>query len=171
MLAPNLTERDELTIALNKFHQDIKPPVEIYCDGACSGNPGPGGWGVIMRIEKAEFQFWGGEAATTNNRMEMMAAIQALEILPRSCMIDIYTDSQYLRDGMTAWMPKWKKNGWMTASKQPVKNKDLWEKLDQLMTQHQVLWHWVRGHAGDELNEKADSLARHAVIQQTMSGH
>jgi ribonuclease HI len=146
------------------------PRLEAYTDGACSGNPGPGGWGAVLYYQGLEQDFSGGESQTTNNRMEMCAAIRVLEALPRPFDIDIYTDSQYLRDGITRWMANWKKNGWMTTDKKPVKNKDLWLQLDELITIHRVTWHWVKGHAGHPQNERADALARNAIIAQRIRG-
>ena len=139
------------------------PEVEIFTDGACSGNPGPGGWGAILRYGETEKELAGGESPTTNNRMEMMAAIAALETLKRPCRVKLYTDSQYLRDGITQWLRGWKARGWRTADKKPVKNIDLWQRLDAAATAHQVEWLWVRGHAGHPENERADALARAAV--------
>ncbi|MDP1604519.1 MAG: ribonuclease HI [Legionella sp.] len=133
--------------------------VEIYTDGACRGNPGPGGWGVLLRHNGREKTIHGGEVHTTNNRMELMAAIKALEALKRSCEINLYTDSQYLRQGMTEWLQQWKKKGWRNSKKEPVKNADLWQQLDGLAGQHQIHWHWVKAHAGHPENEQADALA------------
>lgn len=138
-------------------------PVEIYTDGACRGNPGPGGWGVLMRYEGVEKTLHGGEARTTNNRMELMAAIQALETLTRPCSVDLTTDSQYVRKGITEWMAAWKRRGWKTASRQPVKNRDLWERLDTLSQRHEIRWHWVRGHTGHDGNERVDDLANRGI--------
>lgn len=135
-------------------------PVSIWTDGACSGNPGPGGWGAILRYGEKEKELKGGEAETTNNRMELLAAIMALEALTRPVSVDLHTDSQYLRGGITGWIFGWKKNGWRTADKKPVKNVDLWQRLDAATARHEVTWHWVKGHAGDEMNEKVDALAR-----------
>jgi len=137
--------------------------VTLYTDGACRGNPGPGGWGVLMRSGKHEKTLHGGERDTTNNRMELMAAIAGLESLKRRCKVDLYTDSQYVRKGITEWIHGWKRNGWKTASKQPVKNKDLWQRLDEQIGKHEVQWHWVKGHAGNEGNERADALANQGV--------
>lgn len=134
--------------------------VEIWTDGACSGNPGPGGWGAILRAGAHEKELSGGEGLTTNNRMELLAAISALEALKKPCAVDLHTDSEYLRNGVTKWMFGWKRNGWRTADKKPVKNQDLWERLDAAIARHEVAWHWVKGHAGNELNERADELAR-----------
>ena len=134
--------------------------VEIWTDGACSGNPGPGGWGAILRFGEREKELSGGELLTTNNRMELTAAISALEALNRECEVDLHTDSQYLRQGVTGWMFGWKKNGWRTADRKPVKNEDLWRRLDEATARHKIDWRWVRGHAGDEMNERADELAR-----------
>ena|SRR3990167_5922964 len=138
--------------------------VEIYTDGACQGNPGPGGWGVILRYKGVEKELSGYAKATTNNRMELQAAIEGLKSLTKPVTIDLYTDSQYLRDGITKWLPDWKKRGWLSSTKKPVKNKDLWEEIDALSQQHTVSWHWVRGHNGHPENERADVLARNAII-------
>jgi ribonuclease HI len=137
--------------------------VQIFTDGACSGNPGPGGWGAIIRFGKREKELKGGEAVTTNNRMELMAAISALEALTRSCSVDVYTDSNYLRDGITKWIHTWRRNGWRTAEKKPVKNAELWQRLDRALGRHRIQWHWVRGHAGHAENERADALAREGM--------
>ena len=137
--------------------------VYLYTDGACKGNPGKGGWGVLMRYGSHEKELFGGEAHTTNNRMELTAIIQGLAALKRPCAVVIYTDSQYVKNGMEKWIHGWKKNGWKTASKQPVKNEDLWQQLDRLAAQHQIQWQWVRGHAGHAENERADALANQGV--------
>ncbi|MCZ6636818.1 MAG: ribonuclease HI [Alphaproteobacteria bacterium] len=137
--------------------------VEIFTDGACSGNPGPGGWGAILRWNGTEKELSGGEAETTNNRMEMMAAIAALESLKRPVKARLHTDSQYLKGGITQWINNWKRNGWKTAAKKPVKNVDLWRRLEQAAAAHDVEWHWVRGHMGHPENERADELARNAI--------
>ena len=137
--------------------------VEIYTDGACSGNPGPGGWGAILRYGETEKELSGGEPDTTNNRMEMMAAISALEALKRPVIVDLYTDSTYVRDGITKWLANWKARGWRTADKKPVKNQDLWQRLEVALEPHSVSWHWVKGHAGHPENERADQLAVAAV--------
>ncbi|UUX48721.1 ribonuclease HI [Nisaea acidiphila] len=137
--------------------------VEIYTDGACSGNPGPGGWGAILRYGDAEKELSGGDKETTNNRMELMAAITALETLKRSMHVDLYTDSVYVRDGITKWIHGWKKRGWRTADKKPVKNVELWQRLDEAAARHEIAWHWVKGHAGHPENERADELARNAI--------
>lgn len=134
--------------------------VAIWTDGACSGNPGPGGWGAILTFGGVEKEFCGGEAATTNNRMELLAAISALEALTRPCAVDLHTDSQYVRQGVTGWIHNWKRNGWRTADRKPVKNDDLWKRLDEAAARHDIAWHWVKGHAGDPMNERADALAR-----------
>jgi ribonuclease HI len=145
--------------------------VEIYTDGACSGNPGPGGWGAVLRYGDREKEICGGEAtATTNNRMELTAAIQALEALTRPVAVRIHTDSSYLRDGITKWISGWKRNGWMTRDKQPVKNADLWRRLDAAAGRHQVEWRWVRGHAGDPGNERADALAGRGLDEARAGG-
>jgi ribonuclease HI len=141
----------------------VTPEVVIYTDGACSGNPGPGGWGAILMSGAHEKELWGGEAHTTNNRMEIMAAIQALEALKRPCRVELHTDSQYLRQGITEWLPGWKARGWRTAAKAPVKNEDLWRALDAARARHEVAWRWVKGHSGHPLNERADELARRGI--------
>lgn len=133
--------------------------VRIYTDGACSGNPGPGGWGAILIYGGAEKELSGGEAHTTNNRMEILAAIESLEALKRPCRVDLFTDSQYLRQGVTEWIHGWKARGWRTADKKPVKNEDLWRRLDAARGRHEVAWHWVKGHASDPLNNRVDALA------------
>ncbi len=135
----------------------------IWTDGACSGNPGPGGWGAVMTLDGRRKELSGGEAATTNNRMELTAAIQALEALRRPCEVDIHTDSAYLRGGITAWLDGWNKNGWKTADKKPVKNAELWQRLETVAHRHKIVWHWLKGHAGDAMNERADELAREGM--------
>jgi len=136
-----------------------KKRVEIFTDGACSGNPGPGGWGALLRFDGHEKELSGGTGETTNNRMELTAALEAFKALKRPCRVDLYTDSEYLKNGITAWLPRWKANGWKTAGKKPVKNADLWQALDEALTRHEVNWHWVRGHSGHAGNERADALA------------
>ena len=138
--------------------------VVIHTDGACSGNPGPGGWGAILSFGDRSKELMGGEPHTTNNRMELMAAIAALEALKRPCAVDLHTDSQYLRNGIMSWINNWKRNGWRTADKKPVKNVDLWKRLDEALQPHDVKWHWVKGHAGHAMNERADQLARDGLI-------
>jgi ribonuclease HI len=135
----------------------------MFTDGACSGNPGPGGWGTILRTGEHEKELSGGERATTNNRMELTAVIRGLEALKRSSAVTIHTDSRYVMDGVTQWMPRWKMNGWKTADKKPVKNEDLWRELDVLCAKHELTWRWVRGHSGHPENERADALARGAI--------
>jgi ribonuclease HI len=137
--------------------------VELFVDGACRGNPGPGGWGVLLRCDGHEKKLHGGENHTTNNRMELTAAIKGLSALKTQCAVDITTDSQYVRKGITEWMANWKKRQWKTADKKPVKNQDLWEQLDALVGQHQVTWHWVKGHSGHSENEIADQLANAGI--------
>ena len=139
------------------------PRVEIFTDGACSGNPGPGGWGAVLRFKGQEKELSGGEGQTTNNRMELMAAIAALEALKRPSQVALTTDSVYLRDGITKWIENWRRRGWTTADKKPVKNQDLWQRLEAARAPHQVSWHWVKGHAGHPENERADALARQAM--------
>jgi ribonuclease HI len=137
--------------------------VQVFTDGACSGNPGPGGWGAILRWNGSEKELSGGARATTNNRMELMAAIAALEALTRPVTVHIHTDSQYVKDGITRWIRNWKRNGWKTAAKKPVKNAELWQRLDAAARRHEVHWHWVKGHDGHPENERADALARGAI--------
>jgi len=137
--------------------------VLVFADGACKGNPGPGGWGAILRIGTHEKEICGGERQTTNNRMELTAVIRALESLKRHCNVKVYTDSQYVQKGISEWLPQWKRRGWRTAGKKPVKNEDLWRELDELAQKHKVEWHWVRGHAGHVENERADALANRGV--------
>ena len=141
----------------------MSKPVDIHTDGACSGNPGPGGWGALLSYNGKTREISGGEAETTNNRMEMMAAIQALETLTRNVNARLHTDSTYLKDGVTKWMANWKTNGWKTANRKPVKNVDLWQRLETALSGHRVEWHWVKGHAGDPGNERADELARQGM--------
>ena len=140
-----------------------EPHVIIHTDGACSGNPGPGGWGAILAFGDRVKELKGGEPHTTNNRMELMGAISALEALKRPCLVDLHTDSQYMRDGIMKWIHGWKRNGWKTADKKPVKNVDLWQRLEAALAQHRVTWHWVKGHAGHAENERADELAREGI--------
>jgi ribonuclease HI len=150
--------------------EDSVTGVEAFTDGACSGNPGPGGWGAVLRWRGQEKELKGGEAQTTNNRMELMAAIAALESITRPVPVDLYTDSQYLRQGITGWIHGWKKNGWKTADKKPVKNVDLWQRLELAAERHNVRWHWVKGHAGHPENERADALARAAIAEIRAGG-
>jgi ribonuclease HI len=140
-----------------------RPKVVIHTDGACSGNPGPGGWGAILESGARRKEIKGGEALTTNNRMELTAAIEALEALKAPADVDLYTDSNYVRGGITGWIRRWKSNGWRTADRKPVKNAELWERLDQACARHKVRWHWVRGHSGHDDNERADELAREGM--------
>ena len=142
-----------------------KKIVEIFTDGACSGNPGPGGWGAVLRYGAVEKEMNGGEPETTNNRMELMAAIMAIEAVKRPCEIHLHTDSEYLRNGITTWIHSWKARGWRTADKKPVKNVDLWQRLERAIETHDVHWHWVKGHSGHTENERADELARLAIRQ------
>jgi ribonuclease HI len=148
--------------------------VEIYSDGACRGNPGPGGWGALLRLKSAgrsaEKELWGGEASTTNNRMELMAVIRALEALKRPSRVRLYTDSQYVQKGISGWIHQWKRRGWRTVDRKPVKNEDLWRRLDELASRHEVEWHWVRGHSGHPENERADALANKGIPQQGIAG-
>lgn len=151
-------------MAQSKVKQiDMEKTVYLYTDGACKGNPGAGGWGVLMRYGDHEKELFGGEAETTNNRMELTAVIEGLKALKRPCNVQICTDSQYVKNGMESWIYGWKKNGWKTASKQPVKNEDLWRELDGLVGRHHVRWTWVKGHAGHAENERADELANRGV--------
>ena len=144
---------------------DNPDKIEMYTDGACSGNPGPGGWGVLLRWRDHERELCGGEMASTNNRMELIAAIKGIESLKRPSTVDLYTDSTYVRDGITKWIHGWKKNGWRTSAKKPVKNEDLWKRLDEALAGHDVSWHWVKGHDGHPDNERADELARRGIPQ------
>lgn len=137
--------------------------VEIFTDGACRGNPGPGGWGAVLRFNGTEKELYGGEALTTNNRMELTAAIRALEALTRRCRVQLTTDSKYVQQGITEWLPGWKRRNWKNSARQPVKNIDLWQALDRLAAQHDIAWHWVKGHAGHPENERADRLANRAI--------
>jgi ribonuclease HI len=137
--------------------------VTVYTDGACRGNPGPGGWGALLISGSNERELWGGERATTNNRMELLAAIRALEALKQPCRVELHTDSVYVKSGITSWLANWKKRGWKTSSNTAVKNRDLWEQLEQLAGQHEIDWRWVRGHAGDPGNERADQLANRGI--------
>ncbi len=139
--------------------------VQLFTDGACKGNPGPGGWGVLLRCAEHEKELFGGSRNTTNNRMELTAVIKGLEALSRPCEVMIVTDSQYVKQGITQWITRWRRNGWLTAAKQPVKNQDLWEALDALLARHKVQWQWVRGHAGHPENERVDALANQGVRQ------
>lgn len=141
--------------------------LQIFTDGACSGNPGPGGWAALLRYGDNEKTLSGGEPETTNNRMEMMAVIKALESLKRACMVAIHTDSRYVMDGVTQWIHKWKVSGWKTAAKKPVKNADLWQRLDDAASHHAIEWHWVKGHSGHPENERVDALARRAIPPAT----
>ena len=144
----------------------MTPSVLIYTDGACRGNPGPGGWGAVLISGGHRKEMHGGDLATTNNRMELMAAIQALEALKKPCKVELHTDSQYVKNGVTQWIHGWKARGWKTADKSPVKNEDLWKRLDAARSRHQVDWRWVKGHAGHELNELADELARKGMQEE-----
>ncbi len=140
--------------------------VTIYTDGACSGNPGPGGWGALLMYGTATRELYGGMADTTNNRMELLAVIKALEALSRPCVVDLYTDSVYVKNGMEQWLAGWKAKGWKTADKKPVKNQDLWQELDAACARHTVQFHWVKGHAGDPHNERVDALARKGIVER-----
>ncbi|WP_017938424.1 ribonuclease HI [Zestomonas thermotolerans] len=145
--------------------------VEIFTDGACKGNPGPGGWGALLIYKGVEKELWGGEPETTNNRMELTAAIRGLAELKRPCQVRLVTDSEYVMRGITEWLPNWKKRGWKTAAKQPVKNADLWQQLDEQVGRHQVTWEWVRGHTGHHGNERADQLANRGVEEVRSRKH
>lgn len=144
--------------------------IDIFTDGACKGNPGPGGWGALLRTDGQEKKIKGSEAHTTNNRMELMAAIQALNLLTRASEINLYTDSQYVRQGMMGWVAQWKKNGWKNSKKEPVKNIDLWQQLDALATKHNITWHWVKGHSGHIENDIVDALANDAIAAMLHAG-
>jgi ribonuclease HI len=143
--------------------------VEIFSDGACRGNPGPGGWGVLLRAKGVEKELWGGEADTTNNRMELTAVIRALEALKRPSRVRLFTDSQYVQKGISEWIHSWKRRGWLTTDKKPVKNVDLWRELDALAAKHSIEWHWVKGHAGHPENERADRLANRGIPSEADS--
>lgn len=140
--------------------------MQVYTDGACRGNPGPGGWGALLRYNGKEKQLWGGESLTTNNRMELQAVIEALSALKRPCRVAITTDSEYVLKGMTEWVVAWKRRGWKTADRKPVKNADLWQRLDELVSGHEITWHWVRGHTGHPENELADRLANRGIDER-----
>ena len=145
----------------------MRVDVTIYTDGACKGNPGPGGWGALLQSGTAQKELCGGESLTTNNRMELTAVIEALGALTRGCKVALYTDSKYVMDGLNEWLPNWKKRGWKTAGKKPVKNQDLWQLLDAAVERHEIQWHWVKGHAGDPGNERADALANAGIAQSS----
>ena len=145
--------------------------IHIFTDGACSGNPGPGGWGAVIQVDGQERELMGGDPSTTNNRMELTAAIEAIKTIPEGSTIDLFTDSTYVRDGITVWTPKWIQNGWKTSQNKPVKNQDLWEILCAEAKKHKIVWHWVKAHAGHKENERADFLARHAIVQTVMGGN
>jgi ribonuclease HI len=149
-------------MALSKGDKEMEQ-IEIYTDGACKGNPGPGGWGALLRSGEHEKEIFGGERHTTNNRMEITAVIESLKLVKKKAKVCIYTDSTYVKDGISSWIKQWKINGWKTAAKKPVKNEELWRELDLLVSQHQIEWIWVKGHAGDEGNERADALANKGV--------
>jgi len=144
--------------------------VSIYTDGACRGNPGPGGWGALLRYGEVERELHGGENPTTNNRMELLAAIRALAALREPCAVELHTDSQYLRKGITEWLPNWKRNGWRTADRKPVKNAELWQELEREAARHRVAWHWVKGHSGHPENERADRLANRGIDEMLAPG-
>ncbi|MFL2840349.1 MAG: ribonuclease HI [Pseudohongiellaceae bacterium] len=148
------------TMGLTKI---VNKVVTIYTDGACRGNPGPGGWGVLLEYENKQRTLYGGESLTTNNRMELTAVIKALEVLKLNSPIELYTDSKYVLKGITEWMPNWKKRNWLTVSKKPVLNVDLWQELDSLVLGHKINWHWIKGHSGDPGNERADQLANRGI--------
>jgi ribonuclease HI len=148
---------------VNKFNKMTEEIVEIFTDGACKGNPGIGGWGALLRVRGKERELCGGERHTTNNRMELMGAISALEALKRPCRVRLHTDSKYVQQGISEWVVNWKKRGWKTADKKPVKNEDLWRRLDELAASHQIEWLWVKGHAGHDGNERADQLANRGI--------
>jgi ribonuclease HI len=154
---------------MNK-HEDTSRVVQLYTDGACKGNPGPGGWGALLRFNGREKELYGGEPATTNNRMELMAVIQGLNALTRPCVVEVWLDSEYVKKGITEWLANWKRRGWKTADRKPVKNAELWRELDAATQRHRISWHWVRGHTGHEGNERADALANRGVEQLRAQG-
>jgi ribonuclease HI len=159
-----------VSLSLDEFIAQINgQKITLYVDGACSGNPGPGGWGALLRVGTHECELSGFEARTTNNRMELLAAIESLQALPEKAHVVAYTDSQYVKNGITQWIMKWKKNNWQTANRQSVKNQDLWLALDNLLHRYHIEWHWVKAHAGHPFNERADALARGAIIAARMS--
>jgi ribonuclease HI len=160
---PKAKKTPEIVLSDARLTVNGKSPVEIFTDGACSGNPGPGGWGVVMRCNGEKRELSGGERLTTNNKMEMTAAVEALKSLDKPCKVVLTTDSEYLKNGITKWIKGWKKNGWKTAAKEPVKNQELWQKLDELDQKHTIEWKWVRGHNGHPENERCDELAREAI--------
>ena len=161
--AARVKARAQTVLGLNMRPIPMSDAIHIWTDGACSGNPGHGGWGAVLRAGRHEREISGAEAATTNNRMELMAAIEALNALKKPSAVLLHTDSKYVMDGVTRWIHGWKKNGWKTADKKPVKNEDLWRALDAAASRHQVTWKWVKGHADDEMNNRADELARGAI--------
>jgi ribonuclease HI len=161
--AQDQNQRERQQKACSGSSAGIKQAIEIFTDGACKGNPGPGGWGALLRFGKHEKEICGGERETTNNRMELMAVIQALETLNRPCHVELSVDSRYVQDGVGSWMPRWKRNGWMTRERKPVKNQDLWQRLDAALAGHHVRWHWVKGHSGHPENERADQLANQGI--------
>lgn len=163
MVRPKVVIFPAEKISLTGHRVDSLKKVEIFTDGACRGNPGPGGWGALLRYGDREKCLWGGESLTTNNRMELMAAIRALAVLKEPCHVILTTDSQYVRQGITQWLAGWKQKGWRTASKQPVKNVDLWQLLDEQAGRHEVEWHWIKGHSGHRENEIADQLANRGI--------
>lgn len=163
MIIENGSEMNNLEVSILKANNLAINRVEIFTDGACRGNPGPGGWGALLRFNGVDKSLSGAEPETTNNRMEMTAVIEALKTLKRPCVVDITTDSKYVKDGITSWIINWKKRGWQTAAKKPVKNVDLWQRLDTLALEHKVTWHWVKGHSGHAENEHADDLATGAI--------
>lgn len=164
----SLNPSNSIIDILSALPENQYPELDIYTDGACSGNPGPGGWGAVICYNKQEMDLYGGEKQTTNNRMEMRAAIESLNLLPHPAKINLYTDSRYVQDGITKWMINWKQKGWLTADKKPVKNRDLWEQLDAAIQRHKIQWYWVKGHNGHVLNERADALARAGIVRQEM---
>jgi ribonuclease HI len=164
-LASNESLKDDCRRHDARAKAPMNSKVVIYTDGACRGNPGPGGWGAILISGQHERELWGGELSTTNNRMELKAAIEALRALKRPCKVELHTDSQYLRTGISEWLAGWKAKGWRTAAKTPVKNEDLWRALDEARLRHEVDWRWVKGHSGHELNERADELARKGMLE------
>lgn len=164
-----LWNRQQERVVIKNDRDGNVAEIKIYTDGACRGNPGPGGWGALLLCQGQEREFYGGEKNTTNNRMELLAAIEGLTALKRQCQVTVFTDSKYVLQGITEWIINWRKNNWKTANKKPVKNADLWQRLDEIVHQHDVSWQWVKGHSGDSGNDRADALANKGIDEMAMS--